>query len=146
MLDFTHLYIYSDCQYRKNLEVGLYPLGTLNIPGFYGNNVALHAIVGRNGSGKSSLLDIMIRIVNNVGALMCKKEKRDASDRVRYARHIYADLGFKTTYVIDGDLLSMAENGKVHECKLCVRDTCLWVEYDQEIYWLSDTSILKSSR
>lgn len=145
MIDFTHLYIYPDCQYRKNLKAGLYPLGTLDIQGFYGNNVALHTIVGRNGSGKSSLLDIMIRMANNVGALMCKKEKRDASDRVRYARHIYADLGFKTTYVIDGDLLSMAEKDKVHECILCVRDICLWLEFDQEIYWLSDTTILNSA-
>lgn len=87
----------------------MYPLGTLDIPDFYGKNVALHTIVGRNGSGKSSLLDIMIRMANNVGALMCKKEKRDASDRVRYARHIYADLGFKTMFVIDCDLLSMGQ-------------------------------------
>lgn len=144
MLDFTHLYIYPDCRYRKNLECGLYPLGSFDIPDFYGKNIKLHAIVGRNGSGKSSLLDIMIRMINNVGALMCKKEKRDASDRVRYARHIHADLAFKTTFVIDGDLLSMAERDKVHECKLCVRDTCLWLEYDKEIYWLSDPTILVS--
>lgn len=145
MLDFTHLFIYPECQYRKNLETGLYPLGSFDIPDFYGRNIKLHAIVGRNGSGKSSLLDIMIRMINNVGALMCKKEKRGASDRVRYARHIHADLAFKTTYVIEGNLLSMAERDKVHECKLCVRDTCLWLEYDNDLYWLSDTSILKTS-
>ena len=68
MLDFTHLYIYSDCLYRKNLEEGLYPLGTFDIPEFYGKNVRLHAIVGKNGSGKSSILDIMLRMINNLGA------------------------------------------------------------------------------
>lgn len=145
MLDFKHLYIYPDCQYRKNLEDGLYPFGTFDIPEFYGKNVALHAIVGRNGSGKSSLLDIMIRMINNVGALMCKKEKRDASDRVRYARHIYADLAFNASFTIEGDLIAMANEDVVHEGKICVRDRCLWVEYDNDVYWLSDTSIIKSS-
>lgn len=116
MLDFTHLYIYSDCLYRKNLEEGLYPLGTFDIPEFYGKNVRLHAIVGKNGSGKSSILDIMLRMINNVGALMCKKEKRDASDSVRYARHIHADLAFKTTLVVEEELLRMGDKDKVHEC------------------------------
>lgn len=28
---------------------------------------------------------------------------------------------------------------------MCVRDTCLWLEYDHDLYWLSDTMIMKSS-
>lgn len=35
MLDFKHLYIYPDCKYRKNLEDGLYPFGSFDIPDFY---------------------------------------------------------------------------------------------------------------
>lgn len=145
MLDFSHITIYPDCRYRKNLEAGLYSFDTWVLEEFYGSNVRLHAIVGKNGSGKSSLLDIMIRIVNNVGALMCKKEKRDASDRVSYVRHIYADLAFKTTFAIDGDLLSMADADVIHVCKICVRDTSLWLEFDDELYWFSDTKILRTS-
>lgn len=144
MLDFQSLTIYPDCQYRKNLENGIYPFNQWQLPEFYGKNIRLHAIVGKNGSGKSSLLDIMIRIVNNVGALMCKKEKRDASDRVRYARHIHADLTFKTTFVIKEDLLSMAEGDKLHDSMICVRDTSLWIVYDEDVYWLSDERLLKS--
>ena len=145
MLDFLHITIYPDCRYRKNLEAGLYSFDTWALEEYYGSNVRLHAIVGKNGSGKSSLLDIMIRIINNAGALMCKKEKRDASDRVSYVRHIHADLAFRTTFAMDGESQGKADADLIHVCKICVRDTSLWLEFDDELYWLSDADILRTS-
>lgn len=142
MLDFQSLVIYPECRYRKILEAGTYSFGSIPIDDFYGRNVTLHAIVGRNGSGKSSLLDIIMRIINNVGALICRREKRDASDRLRYVCHIYADLAFTTTFVIKGDLLSESESDVIHNCKICTRDRCLWIEYDSEVYWMSDEGLM----
>lgn len=125
MFNINSITIYEECKYRRNLEAGTYQLGNSGLTDFFGKNITLHTIVGKNGSGKSSLLDIVFRMVNNVGAVMCKREKREASDKIRYARHIYSDLNY--------------ENDR--KCKLCVRDVVLWLEYGEDVYWLTDCQI-----
>lgn len=125
MFDIKSITIYEECKYRKNLDADTYIFGDSGLKDFFGRNITLHTLVGKNGSGKSSLLDIVFRMVNNVGAVMCKQEKREASDKIRYARHIFADLDYE----------------KDKKCKLCVRDVVLWLEYGEEVYWLTDCQI-----
>lgn len=141
MFDIKCITLYEKCQYRKNLNAGSYLFGNTDLKDFFGKDVTLHTIVGRNGSGKSSLLDIMFRLVNNVGAVMCKQESREASAKVRFVRHIYADFEYEKSF--PGVQVELDANGEaiIHHCKLCCRDTSLWLEYDSRVYWLADVEL-----
>lgn len=83
----------------KNLKPGEYVFSNLDFDGFYGKRVNLSAIVGMNGSGKSSLLELIFRMVNNVGVMMAQlMDNPQQSPYLYYVMGIYADLH----YTIDG--------------------------------------------
>lgn len=83
----------------KNLKPGEYVFSNLDFDGFFGKRVNLSAIVGMNGSGKSSLLELIFRMVNNVGVMMAQHlDNPQVSPYFYYVTGIYADLH----YTIDG--------------------------------------------
>lgn len=95
MFTLKSIYIHQGCQHLKNLKVDTeYPLGHKLDKGFFAPNITISAIVGENGSGKSSLLDMMFRILNNLGFSLFKKVRRSAADPMTYIEDIYADLIF----------------------------------------------------
>lgn len=65
---------------------------------FFAKNIALHAIVGKNGSGKSSLLELIFRMVNNLGYVLLYGIQRTGAYPLRYVYGIWANLD----YEIDG--------------------------------------------
>lgn len=96
MFTIKSIYIHSGCRHLKNLKEDTdYPMGHKLDEDFFAPNITISAIVGENGSGKSSLLDMMFRILNNLGFSLFKQVRRSAADPMTYIEDIYADLNFE---------------------------------------------------
>ena len=83
---------------------------------FFAKNITMHAIVGKNGSGKSSLLELMFRMVNNLSYVLLKDIERAGAYPLRYVYGIWANID----YEMDGQ-----------RYRLCCQDTeVTWIELD----------------
>lgn len=88
------LYFYHDVyidddiierQIPNGSEMRLYDLPNIHID--------ICALVGKNGTGKSSLVDLMIRTVNNVSAALIGEHYRfPAAEHLHYIEDVYSDL------------------------------------------------------
>ncbi len=111
------LYVSNKCDkhIRKNLDSGYYlfnewceiksgkvQLSKRRQPekNFFGSNISIQAIVGKNGSGKSSILELMYRIINNFAFHLVKNQKRRAAEVIYHIEGLHADL-----YFVKGDKL-----------------------------------------
>lgn len=107
---------------NKNLKNGIYSFEHFKnskeqeaYDGFFGKNISVHALVGKNGAGKSSLLEVMYRVINNLAYALFGNGSN--SEELSFISNVNARINFRingTDYWIDNklDKLSVYVRGK----------------------------------
>lgn len=120
------LRIEDDCTQKKCLRGGLYFFNdrlcqtqdgevihnsNCQVPhDFYGANINIQAVVGQNGSGKSSILELLYRIINNFTFMLELGMYRNSSaEQLFYVKGLHATL----YYLLDGHIGTLVADGDV---------------------------------
>lgn len=118
------LRVCDDCAQKKCLQDGLYFFNdrlrktkegeiVLNYDSFvphdfYGVNIQIQAVVGKNGSGKSSILELLYRIINNFTFMLeLGMYRNHTAEQLFYVKGLHATL----YYLLDGHIGTLEVQG-----------------------------------
>lgn len=93
---FSKRFFFNDFYYHEQYgDLKDRPKEERTIPDdFFGKNINIQAIVGKNGSGKSSLMDLMYMAINNFCYMFERGNDRPGADPIFFIPNIYLNLYF----------------------------------------------------
>ena len=104
------LYFFNDRLYQtQDGEIALNP--KCQVPhDFYGENINIQAVVGQNGSGKSSILELLYRIINNFTFMLeLGMHRNPSAEQLFYVKGLHATL----YYLLNGHIGTLEAVGDV---------------------------------
>lgn len=121
----------------KILKPGEYVFTDSKYDHFFLEGVTLCSVVGKNGCGKSSLIDLIFRMVNNLGAMMLRNVERPAAETLYFVAGIEADLYFELDGVVGilsctSDSVKLSHKGHSFEWSLADDDCKYKVNSDEK--------------
>ena len=121
MLQINSIRVFSDCDenLRKNLQTDrAFHFEKPIYEDFFAKGFSVNAIVGKNGSGKSSLLELMFRMVNNLSYVLLHDIQRSGAYPLRYVYGISADMVYE-------------QDGKTYRL-YCHNESIIWFELPED--------------
>lgn len=100
MFSIRKIVVHDTCHKKilKILKPGEYVFTDSRYDHFFLEGITICSVVGKNGCGKSSLIELLFRMINNLGAMVLKELDRPAAETLYFIDGVVADLH----YSIDG--------------------------------------------